>query len=192
MATIKDYLNKDNNQELQKPIGSLQTIIEKSLENKFNSLKENLNSTIYFQKFVLEQKHSELLKIFKDAFNLKREFLKSQYIQHQQKDYCIQFEDENLNSLKKYINYKLFKKTLLKIIISDTNKVDLFNFFVKQQFVNIVIYFRQFETDPERYYLVDSNLYSTYYSFKRRFNIELEDEDKLIEYVKFKNDLENF
>lgn len=181
MTTIRNYIHKD--QGIVKPISSAQSILEKSVEPVFNSIKEQLLDQIFFHEYLAKKENIELLSLFIFAFHAKK---------NSTKRFDILFSDESFLSLKKYINHKSFKKTTLKLILKNTNHKDLLNDFVKEKFADIVNYFRLFEEAPERYYLVDQTLYHAYCSLKNILNIKDEEELQIIEYVRIKNTLKDF
>lgn len=181
MTTIRDYIHKD--QKIVKPISSAHSIFEKSVEPVFNSIKDQLLDQKFFHEYLAKKENRELLSLFTFAFHSKKMVTQN---------HNVLFSNESFRSLKKYINHKSFKKITLKLILQKTPKSELLNDFVKEKFADIVNYFRLFEEDPDRYYLVDQTLYHAYCSLKNILNIKDEEELQIVEYVRIKNTLKDF
>jgi len=181
MTTIQEYINKDK--KIFKPTSSAHTILEKSVEPVFNNIKQQLLDQKFFHEYLSKKENIELLSLFTFAFHSKKMVTQN---------HNVLFSNESFQSLKKYINHKSFKKIILKLILQNTRKSELLNDFVKEKFADIVNYFRFFEEDPERYYLVDQTLYHVYCSLKNTLNIKDEEELQIVEYVRIKNTLKDF
>lgn len=182
MPTIKEIIQAEGFTPV-KPLSSYKTILEKSVYPIFEDIKNSLNHTEFFHNYIANDKSNELYSLFNKAFHLKKQ--ESKY------SGCL-FSEQNLKTLKNYINHKELKKTILKKILNSIKKNELFNDIVKEEFSKIIIYLHFFQEDRDNYYLVDGQIYHAYISLKNSFNIQDEDENAIVEYVNIKNTLKGF